>query len=99
MAATGKRRDDKGDPGVEALSMGGYGGYVWSAFGFAVISMGVLLWQSWRAQARRTEELQSLRSTIRGADGERRPRRLVATKPGTEPRSDGLVAPRSSSGT
>ncbi len=79
--------------------MGGYGGYVWSAFCFAVISMGVLLWQSWRAQARRTEELHSLRSTIRGGDGERRPRRLVATKPGAGPASDGLLSSRSSSGT
>ena len=82
--------------------MGGYGGYVWSAFGFALISMGGLLWQSWRAQARRTEELKALRSTVRGGgEGtpERRPRRLVATRPDNAPDSDGLATPQSTSGT
>jgi heme exporter protein CcmD len=82
--------------------MGGYGGYVWSAFAFALVSMGGLLWQSWRAQARRTEELKALRSTVRGGgDGptERRPRRLVATKPDNAPDSDGLATPQSTSGT
>lgn len=73
---------------MEALTMGGYGGYVWSAFGFAFLSMGSLLWLSFRAQARRAEELRALRDAVRGGDrsgdgtGERRPRRLVATKPG-----------------
>jgi len=82
--------------------MGGYGGYVWSAFGFALISMGGLLWQSWRAQARRTEELKALRSTIRGAAGAttaRQPRRLVATKPEGEPGADNFASPGSASGT
>ena len=68
--------------------MGGYGGYVWSAFGFALLSMGGLLWLSWRAQARRGEELRQLRSTLRGGGEEqsgRRPRRLVATEPETGP--------------
>jgi heme exporter protein CcmD len=80
--------------------MGGYGGYVWSAFGFALISMGGLLWQSWRAQARRSEELKSLRSTIRGSSdlSERRTRRLVATRPDSEPDADNLASPGSASG-
>jgi heme exporter protein CcmD len=82
--------------------MGGYGGYVWTAFGFTLLSMGGLLWQSWRAQARRTEELKALRSTVRGGGEdsvERRPRRLVATKPDTVPDSDSLATPRPTSGT
>ena len=69
--------------------MGGYGGYVWSAFGFALISMIGLLWQSWRAQQRRVDELAALRNTVRGGTRRRAeqldpapPRRLVATKPG-----------------
>jgi|GEM_PF-2392230 len=81
--------------------MGGYGGYVWSAFGFALISMGGLLWQSWRAQARRTEELKALRGTIRGTAGAttaRQPRRLVATKPEAEPGAENLASPGSASG-
>lgn len=28
------------------LSMGGYGGYVWSAFGITFLSLGILLWRS-----------------------------------------------------
>ena len=84
-----------------ALTMGGYGGYVWSAFGFAVLSMGGLLWQSWRAQARRAQELQALRSTVRGGEGTpgRRPRRLVAIKPDPASARDGLATPRPTSGT
>lgn len=85
--------------------MGGYGGYVWSAFGFALISMGGLLWQSWRAQARRSEELKNLRSTVRGASeasSGHRPRRLVTTKPGAEPDTrpdaESLASPGSASG-
>lgn len=81
--------------------MGGYGGYVWSAFGFALISMGGLLWQSWRAQARRSEELKSLRSKVRGTSESSsgyRPRRLVATKPGAEPDAGSLASRGSASG-
>ena len=82
--------------------MGGYGGYVWSAFGFALVSMGGLLWQSWRAQARRTTELTALRSKLRGAADpgvRRQPRRLVATKPESGTGADTLATPGSASGT
>jgi heme exporter protein CcmD len=69
--------------------MGGYGGYVWAAFGFTLVLMIGLLWQSWRLQQRRTDELAELRRTLRGdsgrGDAERPVRRLVATKPGAEP--------------
>lgn len=76
---------------MQALAMGGYGAYVWAAFGFTLISMVALLWQSWRAQQRRTDELAAMRNAVRA----RRPgqasspvaeassRRLVATKPAT----------------
>lgn len=72
---------------MQALAMGGYGGYVWAAFGFTLISMIGLLWQSWRAQQRRAGELAALRSSVRGGRptsnaAERGPtRRLVAQKP------------------
>ena len=81
--------------------MGGYGGYVWTAFGFALVAMGGLLWQSWRAQARRDVELKTLRSTLRGtadAGTARRPRRLVASQPGEAPATDRLATPGSASG-
>lgn len=95
--------------------MGGYGGYVWAAFGFTLISMIGLLWLSWRAQRRRADELAALRSIVRsgvrsGSDtaGRTPPRRLVATRPGrsqsvatlsAEPGSRGLAASGPSSGT
>ena len=51
---------------MQALAMGGYGGYVWAAFGFTIVLMIGLLWQSWRLQQRRTDELAGLRRTLRG---------------------------------
>lgn len=75
--------------------MGGYGGYVWAAFGFTIVLMIGLLWQSWRLQLRRTDELALLRRTLRG-DGpggrdhpDRPARRLVARKPDAEPAAAG----------
>lgn len=70
---------------VQAVAMGGYGGYVWAAFGFALIVMVALLWQSWQAQRRSTGELDQLRSTIRGTSRPRR--RLVATRPASDART------------
>jgi len=76
---------------MQALAMGGYGGYVWAAFGFTIVLMIGLLWQSWRMQQRRADELAELRRTLRGDaqrdhgqryDAERPVRRLVAQKPG-----------------
>ena len=83
---------------MQALAMGGYGGYVWVAFGFTIVLMIGLLWQSWRLQQRRTDELAELRRTLRGDtprgagqgdDGQRPARRLVAQKPGGAPASSG----------
>jgi heme exporter protein CcmD len=77
------------EEGLQALAMGGYGGYVWAAFGFTLISMIALLWHSWRAQQRRADELATLRSAVRGgrpgqldAQAATTGRRLVAAKPG-----------------
>ncbi|MCB2054373.1 MAG: heme exporter protein CcmD [Geminicoccaceae bacterium] len=57
------------------MAMGGYGAYVWSAFGFAALSMGGLLWQSFRAARRSALEVERLRDTRR-ARPRRAPRRL-----------------------
>jgi heme exporter protein CcmD len=91
---------------LQALTMGGYGGYVWAAFGFALISMIGLLLQSWRAQQRRADELAALRSTVRGGTRRRAeqhdpapPRRLIATKPGqVQPEATAARATRSADG-
>jgi heme exporter protein CcmD len=39
---------------AEFLSMGGYGAYVWSAWGISLAILGVLIWQSY--QKRKTLE-------------------------------------------
>lgn len=88
---------------MQALAMGGYGGYVWAAFGFTLVLMIGLLWQSWRLQQRRTDELAELRRTLRGdggrgdgrhGDAKRPARRLVATKPGAGPgQATGTIDP------
>jgi len=88
---------------AQAFEMGGYGGYVWTAFGFTLIVMAGLLWQSWRAQRRSTSELAELRSTIRRSGRPRAatPRqRLVATRPAAdgEAAPDAIAAQRSTSG-
>lgn len=56
------------------FAMGGYGAYVWPAFGFAgAVLLGLLL-QSWRTARRRAAELEQLRADLRpGRAG--RPRR------------------------
>jgi len=33
---------------AEFFSMGGYGGYVWSAWGISSAILGLLIWQSYR---------------------------------------------------
>jgi heme exporter protein CcmD len=70
-------------PGVrnvwDLLAMGGYGAYVWAAYGFTILVLGGLLWQSRRAARKRTAQLADLRKNIARAD-ERRPRPLVARR-------------------
>lgn len=51
--------------------MGGYGAYVWSAFGFAALVLVGLLAQSWRAASQREAELERLRRMVRPGRGER----------------------------
>lgn len=41
--------------------MGGYGAYVWTAFGTTIVLLVALLWQSWRFARKRTAELAELR--------------------------------------
>jgi heme exporter protein D len=56
------------------FAMGGYGAYVWPAFGFAAVVLLGLLLQSWRTARRRAAELEQLRAELRpGRAG--RPRR------------------------
>jgi heme exporter protein D len=65
----------------EFLAMGGYGAYVWAAFGFAVLVLLGLLLQSWQAARRRQAELEQLRHMVRP----RRPpapQTLRPTRPG-----------------
>jgi len=45
--------------------MGGYGAYVWAAFGFTTLAMLGLLLQSWLLARRRERELDELRRNLR----------------------------------
>ena len=49
----------------EFIAMGGYGAYVWSAFGFAAAAMIALLWHSWTASRKSAAELEDLRRELR----------------------------------
>lgn len=71
----------------EFLSMGGYGAYVWSAFGFTALLMIVLLVQSWLGARRKEREFEELKRTMRPQrKRERRPLRptRMATSGGPE---------------
>lgn len=48
-------------------AMGGYGGYVWSAYGFAAVVLAGLLGLSLRGARARDAELERLRAEVRGA--------------------------------
>jgi heme exporter protein D len=50
---------------IDFFAMGGYGAYVWSAFGFAAVVLIGLLMQSWRAFRQREVELEQLRQVVR----------------------------------
>jgi heme exporter protein D len=47
------------------FAMGGYGAYVWPAFGFAAAVLIGLFWQSWRSAHSREAELEQLRRLAR----------------------------------
>jgi heme exporter protein CcmD len=59
--------------------MGGYGAYVWTAYGFTVAALGGLFWQSRRFARKRSAELERLRGTL-PSRGPRAQRRLVAQR-------------------
>ena len=61
--------------------MGGYGPYVWAAFGFAALVLVALLLQSWRAARRRQAELDQLRHMVRPRRAPA-PQALRPTRPG-----------------
>jgi heme exporter protein D len=70
---------------AEFLAMGGYGAYVWAAFGFTLVTMIGLLWQSWSWARKREAEAERLRLARR----ERRDpavRRIVARRDEPTPR-------------
>jgi heme exporter protein D len=56
------------------FAMGGYGAYVWPAFGFAAAVLLGLLLQSWWTARRRATEFEQLRAELRPGRA-RRPRR------------------------
>jgi heme exporter protein D len=69
------------------FAMGGYGAYVWPAFGFAAAVLLGLLWQSWRAARSREAELEQLRRLAPpGPTG--RPRLRPVRAGGAGPRPD-----------
>ncbi len=39
------------------FSMGGYGGYVWSAWGISLAILGLLIWQSYRKRKQLEQSL------------------------------------------
>lgn len=64
------------------LAMGGYGAYVWPAFGFAAVVLLGLLLQSWWAARRREAEFEQLRHQLR--PGRPRRQRLEPVAPKAE---------------
>jgi heme exporter protein D len=82
--AGGQSRYLLGEEMERALSdffaMGGYGAYVWPAFGFAALVLLGLLLQSWWAARRREAELEQLRRQLRPGRPPRPQLRPVAQK-------------------
>jgi heme exporter protein CcmD len=74
----------------QLLAMGGYGAYVWAAFGITAAIMAGLFWQSGRAARKEVVAFERLREQQR-AQAPRRRRPLVAERP-TEPAGDGPKA-------
>ena len=50
---------------ADFLAMGGYGAFVWAAYGFAAIVLAGLYVQSWRGARRKEAELAELRLRVR----------------------------------
>lgn len=71
----------------EFLSMGGYGAYVWAAYGATLGVLAALFWQSWHRSRKRTAEAERLRAERR-ADGRRPARPVVAARRPASPSPD-----------
>lgn len=71
----------------QLLAMGGYGAYVWAAFGITAVIMAGLFWQSGRAARKEAVVFERLRELQR-AQAPRRRRPLVAERP-SQPAGDG----------
>ena len=50
---------------AEFFDMGGFGGYIWTSYGFAVICLGWLNYASWRNAKRAAAHLAKLQDTNR----------------------------------
>ena len=60
------------------LAMGGYGAYVWAAYGITLAVLVGLFWQSWYRARKRTAEAERLRAERRAEV--RRPRRPIVAE-------------------
>ena len=58
---------------TDFLAMGGYGAFVWAAFGVTAMALGALLIVSWRAARRLDAELAAWRERTRATRPQRRP--------------------------
>jgi heme exporter protein D len=64
------------------FAMGGYGAYVWPAFGFAALVLALLLLQSWWAARRGAAEFEQLRARLRQGRSAPRQRLQPVVRPG-----------------
>jgi heme exporter protein D len=71
----------------EFLSMGGYGTYVWAAYGATLGVLVALFWQSWHRARKRTAEAERLRAERR-AEARRPARPVVAERRPATPSGD-----------
>lgn len=53
---------------ADFLSMGGYGAYVWSAFGISLLALMLLFGVSWSDSRRRARELERWQRRADGAE-------------------------------
>ncbi len=66
----------------EFLAMGGYGPYVWAAYGFSLAALVALFWQSWYRARKRTAEAERIKAERRS---EARRARLAERRPRVHP--------------
>jgi heme exporter protein D len=78
---------------TDFLAMGGYGAYVWSAYGFAAAVLIALLVQSWRSARRREAEFEQVRRVARPARASRAKLRPAQASVANPPRRAELAHP------